>query len=77
MQKPPVDDFISILETFLVEWKQKNGNGGGFSWRCLETFLVEWKRSCVMIAEYPYPLETFLVEWKLELIVRAGAFMRP
>ena len=43
MQKPPVDDFISILETFLVEWKPGDGSEQRPFKTILETFLVEWK----------------------------------
>ena len=33
-----------LLETFLVEWKQKAGGAGGPAQKTLETFLVEWKQ---------------------------------
>ena len=58
----------AILETFLVEWKPRNGVTVKTTETHLETFLVEWKpqkQTKVYIEELT--LETFLVEWKLEI----------
>jgi len=56
---------VISLETFLVEWKQVDGERpqqGGYR---LETFLVEWKRRVQRNSSWGAAhLETFLVEWK-------------
>ena len=68
----------SILETFLVEWKQAVHHRLEGREELLETFLVEWKHNIYLRVEQDFfCLETFLVEWKLvpyivPLITRAA-----
>ena len=73
--------FYPLLETFLVEWKQRSVNDSFGKEQALETFLVEWKLFRNIQSTTPgHTLETFLVEWKLSFPTRkcpAGPALKP